>query len=157
MRKWRMDALRHAPFPERDIGFLSPTGVRARRTGHADRPASSTRPRTGRRHRGGRRAARSACVAGAAVAVGLIPGIGQVLAGGAPARRSSAAGAAGAALGTYLGPFIGMRHVDDTLAHRVEDELRGGRTVVTVHTADRVEDAMDLLHDHGAISVMRPE
>ncbi len=147
-----MDALRHARFREQDIGFVSPAGA-----GTADQtPTARVEHRAERGAVTGAMAGGAVGVVAGAVAVGLIPGIGQVIVGGA-LLGILGAGAAGAALGTYLGPFIGMRHVDDTLAHHVEDELRGGRTVVTVHTAGRVEAAMDLLHDHGAISVLRPE
>jgi len=57
--------------------------------------------------------------------------------------------AAGAALGTYLGPFIGMKNVNDDLSRHVERELSGGRTVVTVRAGDRAVKAMDILRDHG--------
>jgi hypothetical protein len=146
-----MDALRHAPFPAEDIGFLSPTGA-----GTADET-----PTARIEHKAESGAVAGAVTGGAigvvagAVAVGLIPGIGQVIAGGALLGVLGAA-AAGAALGTYLGPFIGMKNVNDDLARRVERELSGGRTVVTVHAGDRTEKAMDILRDHGAVSVHGP-
>src|SRR5215470_8374973 len=137
-----MDALRHNHFPAHDIGFLSPTG-----SGTADET-----PTARIEHKAETGAV--GAVAGA-VAVGLIPGIGQVIAGGALLGVLGAA-AAGAAFGSYLGPFIGMKDVNDTLARRVERELGGGRTVVTVHAGNRPEEAMDLLRDHGAVSVHGP-
>ena len=146
-----MDALRHNRFPAHDIGFLSPTGA-----GTADET-----PTARIEHKAETGAVAGAVTGGAvgavagAVAVGLIPGIGQVIAGGALLGVLGAA-AAGAAFGSYLGPFIGMKNVDDTLARRVERELGGGRTVVTVHAGDRTEEAMDLLRDHGAVSVHGP-
>ena len=146
-----MDALRHQLFAAQDIGFLSPTGA-----GTADQTP------TARIEQEAESGAVTGAVAGGtvgavagAVAVGLIPGIGQVLIGGALLGVLGAA-AAGAALGTYLGPFIGMKNVDDDLARRVERELSGGRTVVTVHADDRTEKAMDILRDHGAVSVHGP-
>ena len=147
-----MDALRHARFRAQDIGFVSPAGA-----GTADQT-----PTARLEHRAENAAVAGAVTGGAvgavagAVAVGLIPGIGQVIVGGALVGILGAA-AAGAALGTYFGPFIGLRHVDDDLSHHIAEELRGGRTVVTLHAGDRVEQAMDILHDHGAISVLRPE
>jgi len=49
-----------------------------------------------------------------------------------------------------------MRNVDDRLARHVQSELSGGRTVVTVHAGDRYDKAMDILRDHGAVSVHGP-
>ena len=148
-----MDALRHALFPEHDIGFLSPTG-----SGTAeDTPTAQIE------HKAEAGAVKGAVAGGAvgavaggvAVAAGLIPGIGPVVAGGI-LLGILGGGAAGAALGTYLGPFLGMKDVGDRLAHRVEQELAGGRTVVTVRAGDRSEKAMDILRDHGAVSVHGP-
>jgi hypothetical protein len=146
-----MDALRHAPFPERDIGFLSPTG-----SGTAEET-----PTARIEHKAEDGAVTGAVTGGAlgalagAVAVALIPGIGQVIVGGALVGIAGAA-AAGAAVGTYLGPFVGMRHVNHALARHVEQELSGGRTVVTVRAGDRATKAMDILRDHGAVSVHGP-
>jgi hypothetical protein len=146
-----MDALRHNLFAAQDIGFLSPTGA-----GTADETPTA---RIERRAESG--AVTGAVAGGAvgavagAVVVGLIPGIGQVLVGGALLGVLGAA-AAGAALGTYLGPFIGMKNVDEDLARHLERELSGGRTVVTVHAGDRAEKALDILRDHGAVSVHGP-
>jgi hypothetical protein len=146
-----MDALRHNLFPAQDIGFLSPAGA-----GTADET-----PTARIEHKAESGAVTGAVTGGAigavagAVAIGLIPGIGQVIAGGALLGVLGAT-AAGAALGTYLGPFVGMKNVDDDLSRRVERELSGGRTVVTVHAGDRTEKAMDILRDHGAVSVHGP-
>ncbi len=146
-----MDALRHSLFPGQDIGFLSPTG-----SGTADQT-----PTARIEHDAESGAITGAFTGGAvgavagAVAVALIPGIGQVIVGGALLGVVGAA-AAGAALGTYLGPFVGMKNVDDSLARHVETELKGGRTVVTVRAGDRVEKAIDILRDHGAVSVRGP-
>jgi hypothetical protein len=146
-----MDALRHAPFPEHDIGFVSPTG-----SGTAD-----ATPTARIEHKAEEGAVRGAVAGGAigavagAVAVALIPGVGQVLIGGALLGVIGAA-AAGAAVGTYLGPFVGMKGVNDDLARHVERELVGGRTIVTVHAGDRVMKAVDILRDHGAVAVHGP-
>jgi hypothetical protein len=147
-----MDALRHVPFPEHDIGFLSPTG-----SGTAeDTPTAQLEHKAEEGAVTGAVAGGSVgAVAGAAIAVGLIPGIGQVIAGGLLLGVLGGA-AAGAALGTYLGPFIGMRNVGDPLANHIERELSGGRTFVTVRAGDRTVKAMDVLRDHGAISVHGP-
>jgi hypothetical protein len=146
-----MDVLRHARFSEHDIGFLSPTGAGTAQ----DTP-------TARIEHDAEHGAVTGAVAGGtlgavagAVAVGLIPGIGQVIVGGALLGIIGAA-AAGAAAGTFLGPFVGMKNVDNALGRQVERELSGGRTVVTVHAGDRAEKAMDILRDHGAVSVQGP-
>jgi len=148
-----MDALRHALFAEGDIGFLSPTDsgtagdTPTARIEHEAEQGAVKGAVTG--------GALGAVAGGAVVAAGLIPGIGPVIAGGV-LLGILGGGAAGAALGTYLGPFLGMRHVDDTLARRVERELVGGRTIVTVHAGDRATKALDILRDHGAVSVHGP-
>jgi hypothetical protein len=46
--------------------------------------------------------------------------------------------------------------MDEERARHLERELSGGRTVVSVHAGDRVAKAMDILRDHGAISVHAP-
>jgi hypothetical protein len=148
-----MDALRHVPFPEHDIGFLSPTGsgtaedTPTARLEHKAEDGAVTGAVAG--------GAVGAVAGGVAVAVGLIPGIGPVIAGGVLLGVLGGA-AAGAALGTYLGPFIGMRNVNDSLAHHIERELVGGHTIVTVRAGGRAEKAMDILRDHGAVSVHGP-
>jgi hypothetical protein len=148
-----MDALRHALFAEHDIGFLSPTGGGTAE----DTPTAQIE------HKAEDGAVKGAVTGGAvgavaggvAMAAGLIPGIGPVIAGGI-LLGILGGGAAGAALGTYLGPFLGMSNVDDRLAHHVEREIAGGRTVVTVSAGDRTMKAMDILRDHGAVSVHGP-
>jgi len=76
-----MDALRHALFSENDIGFLSPTGggtaseTPTARIEHKAEDGAVNGAVTG--------GVLGALAGGAAVAVGLIPGIGQVIAGGA--------------------------------------------------------------------------
>ena len=145
-----MDALRHAMFAAGDIGFLSPSGAGTAQdtpTARIEREAEHgavTGAVTG--------GALGAVAGGVAMASGLIPGIGPVLAGGV-LLGVLGGGAAGAALGTYLGPFVGMRHVDDELAEHVRHELSGGRTIVTVHAGERAIRAMEMLRDHGAVSV----
>src|SRR5947209_2360005 len=122
-----MDALRHSLFPAQDVGFLSPTG-----SGTADQTPTARIEHDAERGpiTGAVTGGTVGAVAGA-VAVALIPGIGQILIGGALLGVVGAT-AAGAALGTYLGPFLGMKNVNDSLARHVEQELKGGRTVVTV-------------------------
>jgi hypothetical protein len=148
-----MDALRHVPFPENDIGFLSPTGsgtaedTPTARIEHKAEDGAVRGAVTG--------GAIGAVAGGAAVAIGLIPGIGQVIAGGLLLGVLGGA-AAGAAFGTYLGPFVGMRNVNDSLARHIEQELSGGRTIVTVRAGDQARKAMDILRDHGAVSVHGP-
>jgi hypothetical protein len=146
-----MDALRHALFEEHNIGFLSPTGAGTAE----DTPTARIEHKAEEGAVTGAVAGGTVGAVAGAVAVGLIPGIGPVLAGGLLLGVLGGA-ATGAALGTYLGPFIGMRDVNDALAHNIERELSGGRTVVTVRAGDRAEKAMDILRDHGAVSVHGP-
>src|SRR5690606_25920538 len=83
-----------------------------------------------------------------AAAVGLIPGIGAVLAAGALAAIAGGA-VAGAGVGGVLGGLIGMGIPEDE-ARFYEEELKGGRTLVTVRAGDRADDATRILRQFGA-------
>jgi hypothetical protein len=81
----------------------------------------------------------------------LIPGIGPVVAGGI--LLTALAGAAiGAVAGSILGAFVSMG-VPEQVAHRYAREFEAGRTIVTVKTASRQQEALDLLRRKGALEV----
>jgi hypothetical protein len=88
---------------------------------------------------------------GLAVAAGLLPPLGPLIAGGALVALLASAGA-GATVGTVVGGLIGLGIPEDEAAY-YEDELKGGRTLVTVHAEDsafgRAADAREILSRHG--------
>jgi hypothetical protein len=83
-----------------------------------------------------------------AVAAGLIPGIGPIVAAGLLASSLTGA-AAGAAAGGVLGALLGMG-VPEEEARYYDAEFRSGRTIVTVQTDDRREEAIAILQRCGA-------
>jgi hypothetical protein len=86
-------------------------------------------------------------VAGA-IAAFLVPGLGTVIGGGLLAGIVGGA-ALGAAGGTFLGPFLALEMAPDE-AHYYANEVDQGRTVVLVQSADRIDEAWDILSRHGA-------
>lgn len=78
-----------------------------------------------------------------AAAAGLIPGIGPVLAGGILAGVLTGA-AAGAAVGGIAGALLKMG-IPDEEARYYEDEFKRGRTLMTVKSADRYDEAGDII------------
>ena len=85
-------------------------------------------------------------VLGAAVAL-LIPVLGPAFAGGILVTVFSAA--LGAVTGGFFGAFIAMG-VPEEQAHRYEQEFRAGRTIITIKTEDRQQDALDILYRNDA-------
>jgi uncharacterized membrane protein len=87
---------------------------------------------------------------GAAAAL-LIPGIGPIVAGGVLASIFGG-GAIGSVAGGFLGAFTGMGVPADQ-AHYYENEIKAGRTILTVHTRDRQQEVTDILQQNGAHDV----
>lgn len=84
------------------------------------------------------------------VAAGLLlPFIGPAIAGGAVIAALGGA-ALGAVAGSFLGVFVSMG-VPEEQARQYEQEFKAGRTIVTVKTDDRQQDALDILNRNGAI------
>lgn len=88
---------------------------------------------------------------GATAAALLLPGIGLVVAGGMVATALGGY-ALGSAAGSFFGTLteMGVPHTD---ARRYENEVKEGRTVVTVHNTDRQQDAAAILRQKGALDV----
>jgi hypothetical protein len=98
--------------------------------------------------------------AGAGAAAGaltalLVPGLGTVLGGGLllAALGGAALGAAG---GPFLGPFIALEMSEED-AHHYSRQVKQGRTVILVHTADRQEEARTILRSHGGAERGSPD
>jgi len=91
-----------------------------------------------------------------ALAAGLIPGIGPIIAGGILAVTAAGAGL-GAAGGSLIGALTGLGVPEDE-AHYYEGEARSGRTLVTVKSGSRYEEARSILQGAGAYDMQsRPE
>ena len=79
-------------------------------------------------------------VAGA-VAGSILPGVGTVLGG----MGGAALGAAG---GSFLGPFLAMEISEDDARH-YSNAIDQGRTLVIVRQIGRIDEARDILREHG--------
>lgn len=90
---------------------------------------------------------------GLAVAAGLLPAIGPVVAGGAVAALLASA-AVGAAVGGVFGFLVGLGVPEDDARH-FERELASGRTLVTIRSADRLDEAAAILERHGGFTDSR--
>ena len=140
-----IDALLHDGFQHDQVGTLSPAGDLT----EADTPTERSEERAAE---GAVAGAVTGGVAGAvagALATAIIPGVGAVLAGGM-LTAILLGGAAGAAGGSYMGPFIAMGFSKEE-ATQYEQHLKSGRTVVVVKAEDRVNDANQILREHGGI------
>ena len=87
-----------------------------------------------------------------ALATGLIPGIGPVIAGGLLAGILGGA-AVGAAGGGLLGALVGSMGVPEEEARYYDDEFKAGRTIVTVKSNGRYDEARAILQRFGAYDV----
>ncbi len=80
------------------------------------------------------------------IAAGLLPAIGPIIAGGLFASiLASAAG--GAAVGGLVGALIGMG-IPEEEAAEYEEQVKSGRTIVTVKTTTRQSQAEEILNRH---------
>jgi hypothetical protein len=138
-----IDNLWHAGFRRDQIGIAIPGGqVMEATTAEAKTEENAAAGAVTGAAAGG---AIGAVVGAAAAAV--LPGVGPVLAGGI-LTGLVLGGAAGAAAGGYVGPFLalGFSKAD---AQRYQNELKAGRTIVTVKADDRAADAVAILLSHG--------
>jgi len=85
-------------------------------------------------------------VLGVAVSL-LIPVLGPAFAGGFLITAFSAA--LGAVTGSFLGAFVALG-VPEEEARHYEHEFKAGRTILTIKTDDRQQQALNILHRHGA-------
>jgi uncharacterized protein (TIGR02271 family) len=92
-------------------------------------------------------------LAGWLVGIGAlaIPGVGPFIAAGAFATALGGA-AIGAGVGAIAGALVGMGIPEDE-AKYYEEEVRGGRTLVTVKAGGRYAEARDLLRNNGAYDI----
>ena len=88
---------------------------------------------------------------GLGIAAGMLPGIGPAIAGGTLGVLLSSA-AAGAAAAGIAGALVGMGIPEDE-AGFYEEEVKSGRTLVTVRTHGRHADAVAIMTKFGAYDV----
>src|SRR5262249_36416411 len=122
-----VDELRRAGFGEEQIGVVMPGG-------------SPPPPAEGDTNLAG--ALTSGAVgafAGLALAVGLLPGVGPVMAGGLLAGSLG-----GAAVGGVLGSLLAHGLSEEEARHH-EGQLRDGRSLVVVQAAGRTAEALAIL------------
>jgi len=141
-----LEALRNAGFRDEQLGILSREDMKEDKTGLEHDP-------TGSRWEEGTGLGAAAGAAtglgwGLAVAAGLLPAVGPIIAGGTLMALLASAGA-GAAAGTVLGGLIGLGIPEDDAAY-FDEEFRTGRTLVTVKTESRYAEARAIMHQHGA-------
>jgi TM2 domain-containing membrane protein YozV len=135
--------LHEAGFREDQVGFLShgrdgTGGAEAHGTEHAE-PKGALAGAAGGSVVGG--------VLGA-LAAGLIPGIGPIIAGGILAGVLGGA-VVGGGVGAIAGALMGMGVPEDE-ARYYEGEVKSGRTLVTVKTDGRYDQAYEILNRNGA-------
>lgn len=141
-----VDALRRAGYADDQIGLLGPGDS----TLPGERSGLENDPTHTRWEEGTGIGAAAGGLAGlgfgAAVAAGLIPAIGPVIAGGTLVALLASAGA-GATVGTVVGGLAGLGVPEDE-ARYYAGELEAGRVLVTVRAADP-DDAGRVLQTEG--------
>jgi hypothetical protein len=124
--------LRAAGISDADIGVMAQSNEERDRANKSGLPNDPTESRW---EEGSGIGAATGAVAGTglglAVAAGLLPPLGPLIAGGALVALLASAGA-GATVGTLVGGLIGLGIPEDEATY-YEDELKSGRTLVTVH------------------------
>jgi hypothetical protein len=85
---------------------------------------------------------------GLAVAGGLMPPVGPVIAGGMLLAMLASVGT-GAAVGTVVGGLIGLG-IPEAVAHHLGEQVASGRTLVAVRTEGQTPWIDILLRHHGA-------
>lgn len=88
-----------------------------------------------------------------AIAAGILPAIGPVIAGGILASILASA-ASGAAVGGVVGMLLGLGLSEEEAGH-YEQELKSGRTLVTVQPDGRADEAVALLQNREATVLLR--
>jgi len=138
-----VDELRRADFRDDQIGFVARND--SERSGDATSDAATSGVLGGLALGGS-----AGALWGLAVAAGLLPGIGPVIAGGALVAIFASA-ATGAAIAGVVGFLIDLG-IPEEEARFYERELQAGRFLVTVKADDRYDQATTILQRFGAFS-----
>jgi uncharacterized protein (TIGR02271 family) len=145
-----VEALKDVGFDANDIGLLAHDRERGREVAEE----------TGARSHAGEGAATGLVAGGILGGIGgwlvgigalAIPGVGPFIAAGAIGAALTGA-AVGAGVGAIAGALIGMGLPEEE-AKYYEGEVRGGRTLVTVRTDSRYDEARRVLREHGAYDI----
>jgi hypothetical protein len=143
-------ALKEAGFGGRDISVLMPDADASREfateTGLATRDGAAAGAAAGGLLGG---------LAGWLIGIGVlaVPGLGPLLAAGALGAALSGV-AIGAGVGAIAGALVGIGVPEDEAAW-YEQEVRGGRALVSVLARDRRESAMEILRRFGGYDASR--
>jgi uncharacterized protein (TIGR02271 family) len=144
-----VNQLRSAGFAESEIGMITQKGAHDTTIAHDGKGA----------HDGdGTNAAEGAAVGAATgvgvgalwalgIAAGILPAIGPAIAGGILASILTSA-ASGAAVGGLVGALVGLGIPEEEAKH-YESEVKSGRTIVTVASATREAEAIEILTRNG--------
>jgi hypothetical protein len=135
-------ALENAGFRDDEIGVLSP---------HPDESADDTTTHAAEGAAIGIAAgAGTGALWALGISAGILPGIGPVVAGGLLASVvSSAAGTA--TVGGIIGALVGLG-VPEEEASYYENELKSGRTLVSVQSTGRAAEALSILQRYSEVS-----
>lgn len=137
--------LRHAGFQDRQLGVVArDTEVKESITGESD-STTGTAAAVGAAAGGG-----VGGLWGLAVAAGLLPAIGPVVAGGTLAAVLAST-AAGLAAGGVFGALVGLGLSEEEARH-YEQEVQAGRILITVDAGDRAEEAATILAEAGGLT-----
>lgn len=143
-----IEALRAAGFSNDDLGVIArqaESSSQIEEMNLADPRSSGTHPLLGIEI-GAATGGVAGLGFGMALAAGLVPGIGPVVAGGTLAVLMAGTGvAAGSLLGGYLGTVVPQQE-----ANLARANLAAGHILVTVHAGKRYEEALGILAQHGA-------
>lgn len=85
------------------------------------------------------------------IAAGALPAVGPVIAGGILASVLASAAGGAIAVG-LLGALIGLG-IPESEAQYYEEEVRSGRTLVTVHGTNLPAETAQVMRDHGGYDV----
>jgi len=143
-----IEALKDAGFNANEISILSPDKEQSRAMAEETGTQAGSGAATGAVAGG-----ILGGIGGWLVGIGAlaIPGVGPFIAAGAFATALGGA-AIGAGVGAIAGALAGMGVPEDE-ARYYEGEVKSGRTLVTVRTTDRYDEAQQLLRRYGAYDI----
>jgi hypothetical protein len=144
-----IDDLYYAKFSEQEVGMVTRDGslVKADTSTTTQEKSANTGSATGIAAGG------AVGVVVGTIIVNLVPGLGQIITGGALAAIAIA-GLIGAAGGSLAGAFVGMGLTEDE-AKEADREFNAGRSIVVVRAPGREAEAIDIMAKRGAQQLRR--
>jgi len=137
-------ALRAAGFQDRVIGVLGPQTKTI--TSRTDKPDEVETSIEGGMGIGAAAGGLSGLGLGLAVASGIIPPLGPVIAAGSLAALIASA-LGGAAAGTVIGGLVGLGVSEDDATY-FDEQFQAGKSLVTVAAAGRETEAQEIIEHH---------